>query len=54
MINSANLELGTRYSPERIAQTLERMRRLLEESGYYQARISYQEIPAPDLQQMNL
>jgi outer membrane protein assembly complex protein YaeT len=54
MINSANLELGTPYSPQRISETLKRMHRLLEESGYYQARITYQEFPAPALQQMNL
>jgi len=54
MINSASLELGTHYSAERISQTLERMHRLLEENGYYQARVTYQELPVPALQQMNL
>ena len=32
MINSATLELGTRYSPEHISQTLERMHRPLQEN----------------------
>jgi len=54
MINSASLELGTHYSPERISQTLERMHRLLEEHGYYQAQLTYQEFPVPALQQMNV
>ena len=54
MINSATLELGTRYSPEHISQTLERMHRLLEENGYYQAELTYREFPVPVLQQMNV
>ncbi len=54
MITSANLELGTHYSPERISQTLERMHRLLEEHGYYQAQLTYREFPVPALQQMNV
>ncbi|MGA2962966.1 MAG: outer membrane protein assembly factor BamA [Candidatus Korobacteraceae bacterium] len=54
MINSSSLELGTHYSPQRIAQTLERMHRLLEENGYYQAQITYQEFPDSALQQMNV
>ena len=54
MINSATLELGTRYSPERISQTLERMHRLLEENGYYQAQDHLPEFPDPALQQMNV
>jgi outer membrane protein insertion porin family len=54
MINSSTLELGTHYSPQRISQTLERMHRLLEDSGYYQAQVNYQEFPDPALQQMNV
>ena len=54
MINSSTLELGTHYSPQRISQTLERMHRLLEDSGYYQAQVTYQEFPDSALQQMNV
>jgi outer membrane protein assembly complex protein YaeT len=54
MINSSTLELGTHYSPQRISQTLERMHRLLEDSGYYQAQVTYREFPDPALQQMNV
>jgi outer membrane protein assembly complex protein YaeT len=54
MINSSTLELGTHYSPQRISQTLERMHRLMEDSGYYQAQVTYREFPDPTLQQMNV
>ena len=54
MINSATLELGKPYSPERMAQTLQRMHRLLEENGYYQAKLTYREFPVPVLQQMSV
>jgi outer membrane protein assembly complex protein YaeT len=54
MISSATLELGLPYSPERLKDSLERMRRLLQDSGYYQAQISYAENPDPVTQQMNV
>ncbi len=54
MINAATLELGLPYSPERLKDSLERMHRVLQESGYYQSRITYVENPDPATQQMNI
>ncbi|MGA2989537.1 MAG: outer membrane protein assembly factor BamA [Candidatus Korobacteraceae bacterium] len=54
MISSATLELGLQYSPERLQESLERMHRLLEDNGYYQAKITYVENPDPATQQMSV
>lgn len=54
LITASKIELGTLYSPERVQQALTSMTRVLEDFGFYQTSIAYEEVPHPETQQMDI
>ena len=53
-VNASKLNLGESYSADKVRQGMTGMNRILEDYGFYRTRLSYEENPHPDTQQMDL
>ena len=54
LIHATRLGLGELFTEEKVQDSIERMLRVLEDSGYYRARISCQRQPSPQTQQIHM
>jgi outer membrane protein insertion porin family len=54
IINSSKLQLGELFTPEKMARGIERIKELMEENGYYRAKITYEETPNPHTQLISI
>lgn len=54
IVNSAKLQLGELYTPDKLAQGLQVITQLLQSDGYYQASITTEENRHPDTQQIDI
>ena len=54
IINASKLELGQRLTVENVARALERVRLLMQDNGFYQAKVAYSEKPDPETQQIGI
>ena len=54
IINASKFQLGELYTVERLNRALENIRELMQESGYYQARVTAESTANPATQQINI
>lgn len=54
IINASKFQLGELYTAERLGRALENVRRLMQESGYYQARVTAESTANPATQQTSI
>jgi len=54
LANASKLDLGELFSEENVKLSLERMKKVLADNGYYQATINYDLMPHEDTRQMNM
>ena len=54
IVNASKFQLGELYTPERLNRALENIRRLMQESGYYQARVTAESTSNPATQQVSI
>lgn len=54
IINASKLQLGELYTRERLNRALENIRQLVQENGYYRARVTAESTANPDNQQINV
>lgn len=52
--NASNLQLGELFTEEKLQASFDRMKRVMEDSGFYQATFTAEENPLPERQQMNI
>ena len=54
IVNASKFQLGERYSPDKLDRALENVRQLMEENGYYKARVTAESTSNPTTQQVDL
>ncbi len=54
MVNASKLMLGELFSHEKVEQSIERMKKVMEDNGYYESTITADEAPHPDTHQMDV
>ncbi len=54
LVNASKLELGELFSEENVKLSIDRMKKVLADNGYYQASITYELLPHEDTRQMNV
>jgi len=54
IINASKFELGELYTQEKLARSIENVRQLMQENGYYQARVTAETTSNPATQQVNV
>ena len=54
IMNAAKLQLGERYTQDKLDRSLEGIRRLMQENGYYRARVTAESTSDPATQQVNI
>jgi outer membrane protein insertion porin family len=54
IINASKLNLGELYTRDRLARALNNIRQLMQENGYYQARVTSETVSNPTTQQANI
>ncbi len=54
IVNAAKLQLGELYSQEKLDRGLENVRQLMQENGYYRARVTAESVSNATTQQVNL
>jgi outer membrane protein insertion porin family len=54
IVNASNLELGELFTDEKLQASFDRMKKVMEDSGYHQATFTAEEDPQPERQQMNI
>ena len=54
LVNASKLELGGLFSEENVKLSIERMKKVLADNGYYQSSITYELLPHEDTRQMNM
>ena len=52
--NASNLQLGELFTEEKLQASFDRMKKVMEDSGYHQATFTAEEDPQPERQQMNI
>jgi outer membrane protein insertion porin family len=54
VVNASKLQLGELYTHDRLDRALENIRRLMEEDGYYQARVTAESTSNAETEQVNI
>jgi len=54
IVNGSKFQLGERYTQDKLDRALENIRRLMQEGGYYRARVTAESTSNPDTQQVDL
>ena len=54
IVNSSKLQLGELYTQEKLDRALENVRQLMQENGYYRARVTAESVSNPATQQVNI
>jgi outer membrane protein assembly complex protein YaeT len=54
IVNSAKLQLGELYTQEKLQRAVENIRRLMQENGYYRARVTAESVSNMTTQQVNI
>lgn len=54
LVNASKLQLGELFTKEKVEQSFDRMLKVLQDNGYYQARITADEQAHPETQQMDI
>ncbi len=54
LVDASNLHLGDLFTPERLALAVGRMKKVMEDNGYYQAAIASNHVPDPEKHQTNI
>ena len=54
LANASKLQLGELFTAERVDQSIERMKKVLQDNGYFKATMTVEQQPLPETHQMNL
>jgi outer membrane protein insertion porin family len=54
IVNASKFQLGELYTHEKLDRALENIRQLMQENGYYRARVTAESVSNPSTQQVNL
>ena len=54
IINTTKLQLGEQLTLEKITRAMERVRVLMEDNGFHKSQASYEELPHPETQQVDI
>ncbi len=54
VVNASNLELGELFTEEKLQASFDRMKRVMDDAGYFQATFTAHEDPHPERQEMNI
>jgi outer membrane protein assembly complex protein YaeT len=54
IVNSSKLQLGELYTQEKLERALENVRQLMQEDGYYRARVTAETVASPLTQQVDI
>lgn len=54
IVNASKLQLGELYNQEKMSRALENVRQLMQENGYYRARVTSESVSNPATQQVNI
>lgn len=54
MVNASKFQLGERYTQEKLDRALDNVRQLMQEGGYYRARVTAESISNPATQQVDI
>jgi outer membrane protein insertion porin family len=54
LANASKLQLGELFTTEKVDQSIERMKKVLQDNGYFNAAITVEQQPVPETHQMNL
>ncbi len=54
IVNASKLQLGERYTQEKLDRALENIRQLMQEGGYYKARVTAESVSAAATQQVDV
>ena len=54
IVNASKLQLGELYTQEKLDRALENIRQLMQEDGYYRARVTAETVSNPGTQQVNI
>ena len=54
IVNASKFQLGERFTPERLNRGLENVRQLMQENGYYKARVTVESTSNPTTQQVDV
>jgi outer membrane protein insertion porin family len=54
MANASKLSLGELFTHENVEESYDRMKKVMEDHGYYESKISSEEVPHPDTRQMDV
>ena len=54
IVNASKLQLGELYTQEKLQRALENVRQLMQENGYYRARVTAESVSNPANQQVNI
>jgi outer membrane protein insertion porin family len=54
IVNASKLQLGELFTPERLDRGLENVRQLMQENGYYRARVTAESVSNPATQQVHI
>jgi outer membrane protein assembly complex protein YaeT len=54
IINASKFDLGERYTREKLTRAIENVRQLMQENGYYQARVTAESTADPTTQQISI
>lgn len=54
IVNASNLQLGELFTEEKLQASFDRVKKVMDDNGYYRATFTADEDPHPDRQQMNI
>ena len=54
IVNASKLQLGELYTQEKLERALENIRQLMQENGYYRARVTAESVSNPSTQQVDI
>jgi outer membrane protein insertion porin family len=54
LANASKLQLGELFTTEKVDQSLERMKKVLQDNGYFKASVTMEQHPIPETRQMNM
>jgi outer membrane protein insertion porin family len=54
IINTTKLQLGEQLTLEKVTRAMERVRVLMEDNGFHKSQASYEELPHPETQQVDI